>query len=278
MNQEIKEVWNVEIDLAKKLLEVCKKHNLRVFADAGTLLGAVRHKGFIPWDDDMDFAMFREDYDKLVKIGDAEFKNPYFFQNYYSEDNYDRGHSQLRNSDTTAILDSEKGVTHNQGIFIDIFVLDGVPKSKILNVLHYYRIAIIKKIIRMYRKNKKIFFIEFGKQKWIKNLVENKKIFKILDDSLRKIKVKKVENVAPLNFVYETEKRIRKKEWYNKTIWIEFENIKLPAPLEYGKVLTQRYGNYMKPQKIITTHGNVKFNTKKAYKEIRNEINENILL
>ena len=80
ITRQMKEVWAVELDLLNKLLEVCKKHNISVFASGGTMLGAVRHKGFIPWDDDIDMMMFREDYEKLCLVAPLEFRYPYFFQ------------------------------------------------------------------------------------------------------------------------------------------------------------------------------------------------------
>ena len=124
----MKRVWAVELDLLEKLQDVCARHGLRYFACGGTLLGAIRHKGFIPWDDDIDVVMFREDYEKLLEIAPLEFTEPYFFQTAFNDQKYSRGHAQLRNSNTTAILHTEKGCyTFNQGIFLDIFPLDAVP-------------------------------------------------------------------------------------------------------------------------------------------------------
>ena len=80
ISADMKKVWAVEMELLKKLLEVCEKHHLRIWAEGGTLLGAVREKGFIPWDDDIDMAMPREDYDKLQTIAKDQFKAPFFFQ------------------------------------------------------------------------------------------------------------------------------------------------------------------------------------------------------
>lgn len=74
----MKRAWACQLDLLKELLRVCDKYNLKCWADYGTLLGAVRHKGYIPWDDDIDMVMLREDYDKLVEIADKELKHPYF--------------------------------------------------------------------------------------------------------------------------------------------------------------------------------------------------------
>lgn len=75
---QTKRIWNIQLNLAARLLEVCKKHNLKIWCDGGTLLGAIRHKGFIPWDDDMDFAMMRKDFDILQKVATEEFSYPFF--------------------------------------------------------------------------------------------------------------------------------------------------------------------------------------------------------
>ena len=109
VSSQMKQVWAVELDLLNKILEVCKKYNIKIIASGGTLLGAVRHKGFIPWDDDIDLMMMRDQYDKLCDVAEKEFTYPYFFQTEYTDPGSMRGHAQLRNSQTTGILNVERG-------------------------------------------------------------------------------------------------------------------------------------------------------------------------
>ena len=175
VSSEMKKVWNVELELLKKLDEVCKKNNLRYFGDSGTLLGAVRHNGFIPWDDDIDVVMLREDYDKLIEIGNKEFNDPFFLQSAYSDTGYYREHAQLRNSNTSGILVYEgNSVEFNQGIFLDIFPLDEISSSAIERGLKCLK-------IKIYRKIFKLMFLKDGNsitkpKKIIKKLI--KKIFR----------------------------------------------------------------------------------------------------
>lgn len=129
VTQKMKEIWAVELDLLAEFQRVCEKYHLKYYASGGTLLGAIRHKGFIPWDDDLDVEMFREDYVKLCEVGPKEFKKPYVFQNEYTESGSLRGFSKLRNSQTTAMYEYEKQpcfAGYDKGIFIDIFPLDSI--------------------------------------------------------------------------------------------------------------------------------------------------------
>ena len=130
VTRQRKEIWAVELDLLAEFDRVCRKYDLKYCADGGTLLGAVRHQGYIPWDDDLDVAMLRRDFEKLNEIAPKEFKKPYFWQTEETDPGSARGHAQLRNSDTTSIIALEyKHQRHNnfnQGIFIDIFPFDTV--------------------------------------------------------------------------------------------------------------------------------------------------------
>lgn len=273
---EMKKVWAVELDLLARFLKACKKHHLRCFADAGTLLGAVRHQGFIPWDDDIDLVMFREDYDKMVNMAPKEFEEPYFFQNTYSDIDYPRGHAQFRNSDTTGILlcERNKGIRFNQGIFLDVFVLDGVVPNRFLLKKQQLEIEYRKKIMRHLAACQEATSLK-GKllEAWIRimQITDIREQAHLIDDLLRKYSVTESEMVAPLNFMFETKRRIRNKKLYEETIMLPFEFMDIPVPAGYDAFLTRRYGNYRKPAQVPTTHGGVLFDTERSYKEYENE-------
>lgn len=105
---EMKKVWAVQLDLLYEFQRVANKHGIKYIANGGTMLGAVRHKGFIPWDDDTDIMMMRDEYERFCQIAPKEFKHPYFFQTEHTEPGSLRCHAQLRNSETTAIIKSEQ--------------------------------------------------------------------------------------------------------------------------------------------------------------------------
>ena len=130
ISSKMKAVWAVEIDLYIELKRVCDKYNLSLYADGGTMLGAVRHSGFIPWDDDMDFAMSREDYKKLCEVANREFNYPYFWLTEETDPGTAFGHGQLRNSKTTGFVEGGEVYGKNHGIFIDVFPFDNVPDEE----------------------------------------------------------------------------------------------------------------------------------------------------
>lgn len=266
-----KQVWAVQLDLLNKLLEVCRKYGLRCFADAGTLLGAVRHHGYIPWDDDIDMVMFRNDYDKLVKTAGHEFQHPYCLQVPGKTKGYPHGHAQLRNSDTTGILrsDADHGFSHNLGIFIDIFVLDAVAadekqiskQKKKVQLYHDLAVAVCS---NRRESNSKIRML-----KYITDMtgLSSVPLHKMAEYHLTKYQISDYEYTAPLSFVFETEKRIRSKHIYDKTIELPFEFMSIPVPARYDEFLSGRYGDYRKPVQTATTHGDVFYDVFRPYTE-----------
>ena len=132
------ELQQVEFDLLKEFIRVCEKHSLTYYLIGGSALGAVRHKGFIPGDDDIDVGMPREDYDKLMSLHD-EFKHPYFLQNFRTDRKYPLNFAKLRNSETTKIEKWFYLQYKNDGVWIDIFPLDGMERKKVRPAKHYAR-------------------------------------------------------------------------------------------------------------------------------------------
>ena len=124
VDEKRKKVWAVELEMLERFDQVCKKHGLTYWAFYGTLLGAVRHQGFVPWDDDIDLVMFRDDYRRFQAVAPLEFKEPYFYQSAYT-DRRIWALSKIRDSRTTGIEFRHLRDFH-QGIFIDIFPLDSV--------------------------------------------------------------------------------------------------------------------------------------------------------
>lgn len=281
VTREMKEVWAVELDLLAELLRVCEKHHIRIFASGGTMLGAVRHQGFIPWDDDIDMMMFREDYERLCEVAKEEFQEPYFFQTEYTDRGSLRGHAQLRNSLTTGILAGERqcGFTFNQGIFIDIFPLDSVSDERALLEKQEKRAASYKQKAR--------FCAEFSTRytpakkpakKVIKKLIHlflNKQM-----DALSLIYYEKFENeckkyshdhsteyISTLSFQFENRQHYKLRRDYEQLVDFPFEFIHIPIGAEYDEALTKRYGDYRKFVSGGSCHGNVFFDTGSSYKE-----------
>lgn len=121
------DLQRVELDLLKCFIAVCEKLELNYFLVCGSALGAARHGGFIPWDDDMDVGMYREDYNKFMELAPALLPEGIFLQNYKTDINFPHYSAKLRNSNTTYIERAFAHLDMNHGIFMDIFPLDGFP-------------------------------------------------------------------------------------------------------------------------------------------------------
>ena len=269
---EMKKVWSVQIELLIKLLDVCKKHHLRIWAEGGTLLGTVRENGYIPWDDDIDMAMLRPDYDKLIAVAKNEFQSPYFFQCGYTEDKYPRGHAQLRKDGTTAILPMDVNQDFHQGIFIDIFVYDAVPdKKEDLDTLYNNCLLIEKLKTYCYKpysvyniwKNYKLYKLRKDVDK-----IGFKNLFAQYDRYLKSYENSECKHVSLIGFIFDFEHYLRDKHVFDGTIYMPFEYIMMPVPIGYDEILTTQYGNYMKPVKAPAMHGGfAAIDTEKSYKE-----------
>jgi lipopolysaccharide cholinephosphotransferase len=252
MGTDIKKVRAIQLDLLQELFRVCDKYHLKVWADSGTLLGTVREKGYIPWDDDIDMALFREDYDKLVAVASQEFKHPYFFQCGYTEKTFPEGFSKLRMDGTTAMLPQPKLANTHMGIFIDIFCVDAIPDNP-------------DEKERQVKERDRLFatMLRASKFDWLRPIESLSawryrnsfgKLYNKYEDVFRVYKIADNNTVSTWAFDFNPNLLFDKK-LFASTIIMPFENISMPVPIGYDEILTIQYGDYMTPVREPTMHG-----------------------
>ena len=138
-----KMLWGTEQEILDTIHTICKENHLRYSLIYGTLIGAVRHKGFIPWDDDIDIVMPRRDYNKFMKIWERESPQGYILQNYYTDSDYTNNFAKVRKDNTTFIQsEDERDKKYHKGIFVDIFPADRLAPTKIGQKIQYIASAV----------------------------------------------------------------------------------------------------------------------------------------
>ena len=278
ITSKMKEVWAIELDLLSQLQRVFRKYEIEYVAYAGTALGAVRHNGFIPWDDDIDLIVSRENFEKLCKVAKKEFKYPYFFQTEESDYGCVTGLAKLRNSETTIILNSHKSrnFKFNQGIFVDIFVYDNIPDDLNERELFFKQIEDLKakslKFRNTFHCDKAELHTLKGK---IKNVCEklirishiHNPFYKKLSLFCQKYNSVKTEYVQDV-FIFPEIWKYSKAKYYAEKIDVPFEFLHLPVPKDSDSYLTELFGDWRIPRQLPPDHGYGSFiDTNKTYKE-----------
>ena len=250
----MKKVHGVQMDLLWEFKRVCEKYHLQYYMIYGTLLGAVRHGGVIPWDDDIDVGLPREDYEKLLEVAEKEFSGIYFLQTPWNDECFHGGYLKLHNTQTTAIVEKNWWVNCCEGISIDIFPLDYGYCSKWKERWKERKIRFYQRL--MYAKTYGYFarFLDMPLLVW--------KFYKYLGLPVpRSTLANQLNHImaqgdtgadrAPFGiFAHYVSKGGRPKlvraKDFQETVWLTYDDMILPAPAEYDKLLKKRYGrNYM---------------------------------
>lgn len=250
----LREAQLIMADILKEVHELCERHGLKYFLDAGTLIGAVRHKGFIPWDDDIDIGMLREDFNKFLEIAKKELPKHLFLQTFETDEYYDvyPVPCKVRYNNTMFL---EEGAKENykmhNGIYIDVFPYDSLPKYnftyKIQRTLSY---NILKSFKRLRDKPEKLSFknkLTFSFYKLVVKVFPNKRRLKFFN-SLIKWNDKHSEYMGYGVDTYWSEYVYKKSDYFDLAK-LEFEGQYFYAPKNYHAILTQLYGDYMKMPK-----------------------------
>ena len=276
VTEKRKKIWAVELQMLEKFDEICRKYSLTYYVYYGTLLGAVRHQGFIPWDDDIDVIMFRDDYERFQTIAPDEFTEPYFFQNSYT-DRVMWPLSKIRDSRTTAAEPQFRhlGSSFHQGIFIDIFPFDNVKDGvnsqfetiEQIQQLLWLSIVNPEAIIKAMEEGQKLYLgTDFLINHLQKNVQEKFKIFESFNRSCLE-QSKKVNYLIEEIYPDEVSCKSVEKDWFHDIIYLPFEHLQIPAPAEYDKILTQCYGNYHQFVQGGSAHEDIVLEPDIPYKE-----------
>lgn len=244
----IEEVKKIEAEILKYFTIYCKEHNLCCYLAFGTLIGAIRHQGFIPWDDDIDVVMPRPDYDKLLTLAKNGIGEHIKILTKENCSNYVYPFAKAID-DRTILIEKSVGKKHPIGIYIDIFPMDGIPDRPIKRKFWFAKIKFIRKLTHF------SYALHIKGRKWYTSVIRA-----ILVPLCRSIGTKffldRLEHVIK-KYPYEKSKFIASVAWKKKMIAIDkenftkpinvtFENEQYEAPSNYHEFLTKDYGNYMK--------------------------------
>lgn len=245
---ELRALQQSEFEILLELKRICEKFGLRYYLTAGTLLGAVRHGGFIPWDDDIDVTMPRKDYDRLAVICKTELQNDFFYQSSETDENFPYFFSKLRRNGTEVFEPHLKKIKMHKGRYIDIFPLDGCPLSDFEGSIFFKIIEVLT--CAYVSKVDPDFVCEY--KKWYMKLsfrLSSKLSLKMLRSIRNKVarlhgKSKKLCTVGGAHgYPAET----YQKDWFDKTEYLKFETELFPVPAGWDDLLRNMYGEYMIP-------------------------------
>ncbi len=266
MKNNIKVLQTEELKVMKIIKEICEKENIRYFMIGGTLLGAIRHSGFIPWDDDVDLAMPRKDYERFLEVSNKYLPSNIFVQNFRTDDKYRYYITRVLNKN---ILVEEKrfiGVDTPQAYAsVDIFPIDGSPNIKFFRNIHYFRVMIRRFLMSLcYRDT----IDKERKRSKMENLLLNilikipfdriispNKIKESLDKLLKKYGMENSLYSGTIMGAYRIREMVPTVMFGNPKLY-KFEDDTFYGPELVDDYLKHMYGNYMKlpPKEQQKTH------------------------
>ena len=252
----IRKIQLEELNMLKEINKICERHNLTYYALGGTLLGAVRHNGFIPWDDDLDIGFKRDEYEAFWTYAEKELPSPLKAVYLKNDLDYIYAYGRITNPNIRLYRDLTKNRTV-QDLWVDIFPLDIIPErgfqrfvwEKEFYILRGIRnVSCFSEIVdttKRYHGLKK-FIVYLAMNCKIEKLFNTHKAITRLDKFLTSWASKKDRCIGnPLGSWWY--KEIFQKEYYDECIKLPFEDIELTCPKEYDAILTQMYGDYMTP-------------------------------
>ncbi len=245
-----------ELDMFKEIVKICEKHGLTYYVMGGTLLGAVRHEGFIPWDDDLDIGFLRDDYETFLRIAETELPEPLRLLTLHNDKQYVHLFSRVINPNIKLRRDNTVNKTV-QSLWVDIFPIDGVPFGKVGRFLWEKVIYVLRGLRNLscfselidvnkeYKGLKKL-VVSVGLKTNIEKFLNTHLLNAALDRFLKRWNPKDTTVIGnPMGGSWF--KEVYPKDWYSEVVKLPFEDTTVNCPSGYTRILEQMYGDYMTP-------------------------------
>lgn len=248
--KSIREMQEIELNILKKVHSFCIENGIKYYLTYGTLIGAIRHDGFIPWDDDIDIIMLRDQYDRFLRLfpEKADEMGLFLASPYSSDHYYPHEYSKVCDS-STILIERMSKIDSNLGVYIDVFPLDNVPDGKIQSRIFHLKTRLFRRLLNAANTNLSTDdytkHYNASKQVMIKLLhaVPIRWTFNRYEKMVHQYKCKKSRYVMQLE---SDSGAIHEKNWFNKTILHKFEDGEFCIPEQYDPFLRHLYGDYMK--------------------------------
>lgn len=268
MNTDLKEIQKRLTAMLSVFDAYCKKNELKYFAWGGTMLGAIRHHGFIPWDDDIDVMMPRPDYHRLMRLTETSFVDGYRIVGPHNQKNMPLAYMKMEDMNST-IVDNILSVDNPSGVFIDIMPIDGVSSNDNEAEDVYRRYKIYQKgavassipytldnVISSDKDVKHISLLSYLKSLVYRKIYSSQYFYNKCDELAASYDYDTSEYVRIYSSPHFSKRKMCR-AWFDNIIDVEFENIRVKCPADYDKILTLLYKNYMElppVEKRITDH------------------------
>lgn len=264
-------------EILNQVVDICEKNNLTYYLSSGTLLGAIRHDGFIPWDNDIDIEMPIKDYRKFLRIAKKELPSNLFLQTYYTDSGHSEMWAKVRANGTTSIPIAQKNLDLHWGIGIDIFPLAGVYSNHVLRKLQTKLHGVCRTLLV------KEFLAATGQEVLIPKKIRllyclPRKLRALICRCLEGFTFRNPDKEQTVSIVFSQINYKVNREAYGNGIMKKFESRNFMIPQDYDHILTRLYGDYMTPPPESERNGHegclgkIIYDCEKDYREYLKDI------